>query len=45
MAPTTGFFALEVDSSTGNLYCVTNDDIPDDAFFLDEEGNLYYTVE
>lgn len=42
--PTNGFFALEVDSETGDLYCVTADDTTGNAFTLDEDGNLYYEI-
>lgn len=42
--PISGFFVLEVDSETGDLYCVTNDD-DDAAFSLDENGDLYYVIE
>lgn len=51
-APTTGYFALEVDSATGNIYCVTEDANPIDEggettapkFTIDENGNLYYEI-
>ena len=44
-APTIGYFALEVDSKTGNIYVVTEDDetkVPE--FTMDEDGNLYYEI-
>lgn len=51
-APTIGYFALEVDSATGNIYCVTEDAHPIDEggettaprFAMDEQGNLYYEI-
>lgn len=51
-APTIGYYALEVDSATGNLYCVTEDAYPigEDGettapkFVMDEQGNLYYEI-
>lgn len=44
VAPSSGHFALEVDSATGNLYCVTEDDATTCPFVLDENGNLYYEI-
>ena len=44
VVPASGFFALEVDSDTGDLYCVTSDDSTENNFILDEEGNLYYEI-
>lgn len=44
IVPTTGYFALEVDSATGNLYCVTEDGAFAPNFTLDEQGNLYYEI-
>lgn len=52
IAPTIGYFALEVDSATGNIYCVTEDaqSISGDGettapqFGMDEHGNLYYEI-
>jgi hypothetical protein len=52
VAPTIGYFALEVDSATGNIYCVTEDAYPigEDGestapqFTMDENGNLYYEI-
>ena len=43
-APVSGFFALEVDIE-GNLYCVTGDGVEGNNFVLDDDGNLYYTIE
>lgn len=42
--PAVGFFSLEVDSKTGNLYCVTTDDATDSPFILEANGNLYYEI-
>lgn len=42
--PTSAFFVLEVDSGTGNLYCVTNSNEAQ-PFSMDANGNLYYEVE
>ena len=39
-----GHFALEVDSSTGDLYFVTEDEEAECPFVLDEDGNLYYEI-
>lgn len=44
IAPTKGFFALEIDSATGNLYCVTEENASAPNFTL-EEGQLYYEIE
>jgi hypothetical protein len=51
IAPATGYFALEVDNATGNIYCVTEDANPDEGgetsapqLILDEYGNLYYEI-
>lgn len=46
IAPTVGYFALEVDSATGNIYAVTEDASPRRPMFtMDEDGNLYYEIE
>ena len=39
-----GHFALEVDSATGDLYFVTEDEATECPFVLDEDGNLYYEI-
>jgi hypothetical protein len=39
-----GYFALEVDSATGDLYFVTEDEELECPFVLDEDGNLYYEI-
>lgn len=52
VAPTIGYFALEVDSATGNIYCVTEDaqsiseggESTAPQFAMDEQGNLYYEI-
>lgn len=44
IAPTKGFFALEIDSATGGLYCVTEENASAPTFTL-EDGKLYYEIE
>ena len=44
IAPTKGFFALELDSATGDLYCVTEENASAPTFTL-EDGELYYEIE
>lgn len=51
IAPTSGYFALEVDSATGNLYCITDDAqcISESGeivapLTMDENGNLYIEI-
>ncbi|MBR5199252.1 MAG: BppU family phage baseplate upper protein [Bacteroidales bacterium] len=44
IAPTKGFFALEMDSATGDIYCVTEENASAPTFTL-EDGNLYYEIE
>ncbi len=39
-----GYFALEVDSATGDLYFVAEDESVECPFVLDEDGNLYYEI-
>ena len=39
-----GYFALEVDSATGDLYFVTEDESVECPFVLDEDGNLFYEI-
>lgn len=39
-----GHFALEVDSATGDLYFVSEDDVAECPFTLDNDGNLYYEI-
>lgn len=43
IAPTIGYFALEVDSATGDLYCVTEENTSVPTLTL-EDGNLYYEI-
>ena len=45
IAPATGYFALEVDSATGDLYCVTEEGVTPPTLILDDDGNLYYEIE
>ena len=40
----TGYFALEMDSATGDLYCVTEEGTTAPNFSLDESGNIYYEI-
>lgn len=40
----TGYFALEMDSATGDLYCVTEEGVTAPAFTMDESGNIYYEI-
>lgn len=44
IVPTDGFFALEMDSATGDLYCVTEKNASAPTFTL-EDGKLYYEIE
>jgi hypothetical protein len=45
VAPNTGYFAVEMDSATGDLYCVTADEETNaPEFTLDAQGNLYYEI-
>ena len=44
VAPTTGHYALEVDSATGDLYCVTEEGVTAPTFSMDEDGNIYYEI-
>lgn len=39
----TGYFALELDNTTGDLYCVTEENASAPTFTL-EDGNLYYEI-
>ena len=40
-----GYFGLEVDSATGDLYFVTEDEEAVCPFVLDEDGNLFYEIQ
>jgi hypothetical protein len=44
IVPANGFFALEIDSATGGLYCVTEENASVPTFTL-EDGKLYYEIE
>ena len=39
-----GYFALELDSATGDLYFVAEDEEAECPFVLDDDGNLYYEI-
>ena len=45
IVPTTGHFALEVDSATGDLYCVTEEGATAPKFNMDDRGNIYYEIQ
>ena len=40
-----GYFGLEVDSATGDLYFVAEDEKAVCPFVLDEDGNLFYEIQ
>jgi hypothetical protein len=40
----TGYFALEMDSATGDLYCVTEEGVTAPTFTMDENGNIYHEI-
>lgn len=40
----TGYFALEMDSATGDLYCVAEEGVNAPTFSLDANGNIYYEI-
>lgn len=44
IAPTSGYFALEVDSANGDLFCVTEENATPPTFSLDAKGNFYYEI-
>lgn len=44
IVPVKGFFALELDSATGGLYCITEENAAAPTFTL-EDGKLYYEIE
>lgn len=44
IAPTAGYFALEVNSATGDLYCVTEENATPPTFSLDATGNIFYEI-
>lgn len=39
-----GHFALEVDSATGDLYCVTEEEANTPVLTMDDMGNIYYEI-
>ena len=43
IVPANGFFALEIDSATGDLYCVAEENASAPTFTL-EDGKLYYEI-
>ena len=40
----TGYFALELNSATGDLYCVAEEGANAPTFSLDANGNIYYEI-
>lgn len=44
IVPTSGYFAIEVNSANGDLYCITLDGATAPTFSIDEKGNLYYEI-
>lgn len=40
----TGYFALEMDSATGDLYCVAEEGVTAPTFTMDSNGNLYHEI-
>jgi hypothetical protein len=40
-----GYFALEMDSATGDLYCVAGEGAKAPLFTMDDSGNIYYEIE
>lgn len=39
-----GYFALEMDSTTGNIYCIVEEGASAPAFSMDDQGNIYYEI-
>ena len=39
-----GYFAIEMDSATGNLYCVAEEGSKAPTFSMDGNGNIYYEI-
>jgi hypothetical protein len=39
-----GYFALEMDSATGDLYCVTEEGVTAPTFSMDDSGNIYHEI-
>ena len=44
IVPTSGYFALEVNSATGDLYCVAEEGAKAPTFSMDGNGNIYYEI-
>lgn len=40
----TGYFGLEVDSATGDLYCITEEGVMAPTFSMDADGNIYHEI-
>lgn len=40
----TGYFAMELDSATGDIYCVVEEGATAPTFSIDNDGNLYYEI-
>ena len=39
-----GYFALEMDSATGDLYCVAEEGVTAPTFGIDGDGNIYHEI-
>ena len=39
-----GYFALEMDSATGDLYCIAEEGAKAPTFSMDGNGNIYYEI-
>lgn len=44
VAPNQGFYALEVDSSNGDLYCISEEGANAPTFSMDTKGDIYYEI-
>lgn len=40
----TGYFALEVNSANGDLYCITEEGVTAPTFTMDDQGNIYHEI-
>lgn len=40
----TGYFGLEVNSATGDLYCITEEGVTAPTFSIDADGNIYHEI-
>ena len=40
----TGYFALEMDSATGDLYCVVEEGSTSPTISMDDDGNIFYEI-